>query len=96
MKFERVSLGEQSFWQLIFSQSKVNGAPYEGEKLIPSRWHWPTNTYLQRRRQLLKNSQVFEAPVDNEARSVFYDAMYDQSSQGFPEYTQSSVRLRSN
>ena len=41
-----------SYWQLIFSQSKANGAPYRDEKLPVSNWDWPQNTYLQRRRLL--------------------------------------------
>lgn len=39
-----------STWQLIFKQSKVNGAPYGGEQIPVQKWNWPTGTYLQRRR----------------------------------------------
>lgn len=39
-----------SAWQLIFKQSKVNGAPYDGEHLPVHKWDWPSGTYLQRRR----------------------------------------------
>ena len=28
------SIQTPSFWQLVFSQSKVNGAPYNGEQLL--------------------------------------------------------------
>ena len=38
-----------SFWQLVFSQSKVNGAPYYGEMLPGRNWEWPKDTYFQRR-----------------------------------------------
>jgi hypothetical protein len=38
-----------SFWQLVFSQSKVNGAFYQGEDLPGYKWEWPKNTYFQRR-----------------------------------------------
>jgi hypothetical protein len=38
-----------SFWQLVFSQSKVNGAFYDGEELPGYKWEWPKDTYLQRR-----------------------------------------------
>jgi hypothetical protein len=38
-----------SFWQLVFSQSKANGADYYGEELPGYTWNWPKNTYLQRR-----------------------------------------------
>jgi hypothetical protein len=38
-----------SYWQLIFLQSKVNGAAYNGEDLPGRNWEWPKDTYLQRR-----------------------------------------------
>ena len=77
MKSQYVRWEEQSFWQLVFGQSKVNGARYDGENLTTSRWRWPSNTYLQRRRQLLKNSQAFDQADRNETRSVFCDTLYD-------------------
>ena len=40
-----------SYWQLIFMQSKVNGAAYNGEELPGRNWEWPKDTYLQRRLQ---------------------------------------------
>ena len=89
MKSQRVRLEEQSFWQLVFGQSKVNGARYDGENLTTSPWRWPTNTYLQRRRQLLKNSQAFETG------DVFYDSLYDNGNQALAEFRESSS-LRSN
>ena len=39
-----------SFWQLVFLQSKVNGAAYRGEQLPRQNWNWPKDTYLQQRR----------------------------------------------
>ena len=49
MKPVENTIDRPSFWQLVFSQSKVNGAPYNGE-LLPGRiWDWPKDTYLQRR-----------------------------------------------
>ena len=30
-----------SFWQLVFAQSKVNGALYLGEQLPGRSWDWP-------------------------------------------------------
>jgi hypothetical protein len=36
-------------WQLIFAQSKVNGAFYLGEQLSRYQWAWPKDTYFQRR-----------------------------------------------
>lgn len=38
-----------SYWQLIFLQSRVNGARYDGEGLERQKWEWPKNTYFQRR-----------------------------------------------
>ena len=49
MKNLENSLETPSFWQLVFSQSKVNGAPYNGEQLPGRVWDWPKDTYLQRR-----------------------------------------------
>jgi hypothetical protein len=45
----KFDVARQSFWQRVFLQSKVNGAPYLGDQLPGSRWQWPKNTYLQRR-----------------------------------------------
>ena len=47
-------LGGQSFWQMVFSQSKVNGASYFGDNLPGRTWEWPKDTYLQRRRRQSK------------------------------------------
>lgn len=47
-----------SFWQLVFLQSSVNGAPYHGEELPRHNWEWPRHTYLQRRLRYLKESQI--------------------------------------
>jgi hypothetical protein len=49
MKNVESALDQPSFWQLVFSQSKVNGAPYNGEQLPGRIWDWPKDTYLQRR-----------------------------------------------
>jgi len=95
MKSRRVSWEEQSFWQVVFGQSKVNGARYDGENLTTSPWRWPTNTYLQRRRQLLKNSQAFDQPDRNEADGGFYDNLYDNGHRARVEFRESSS-LRGN
>ena len=34
MKTMEKTLETPSFWQLVFSQSKVNGAPYNGESCL--------------------------------------------------------------
>jgi hypothetical protein len=43
------TLHKPSYWQLVFMQSKANGAAYNGEGLPRRSWDWPKNTYLQRR-----------------------------------------------
>ena len=54
MKGKEVSLDKPSQWQLIFLQSKVNGALYHDEKLSGHNWNWPKNTHFQRRLQLVR------------------------------------------
>jgi hypothetical protein len=49
MKQQTMENEKPSFWQMIFLQSKVNGASYNGEDLPGRNWNWPKNTYLQRR-----------------------------------------------
>jgi hypothetical protein len=58
MKGTETQTAKPSYWQLIFLQSKVNGAAYNGEELPGRNWNWPTNTYLQRR---LKESKYFQS-----------------------------------
>jgi hypothetical protein len=60
MKTSEVHLERQSFWQVVFSQSKVNGAPYFGEQFPARNWKWPEDTYLQRRLRDAKWSQTVE------------------------------------
>jgi hypothetical protein len=54
VKKKESQLGKPSCWQLIFLQSKVNGAPYNGETLPGESWEWPKDTYFQRRLHLIK------------------------------------------
>lgn len=49
---------ELSVWQLIFLQSKVNGAEYHGEEFFPNNWNWPQDTYFQRRLRSLREAHV--------------------------------------
>jgi hypothetical protein len=58
MKFTESQSEKSSFWQLVFSQSKVNGAPYHGEMLPGTIWDWPKDTYLQRR---LRQTRWYES-----------------------------------
>jgi hypothetical protein len=54
MKNTDTEADKPSYWQLIFMQSKVNGAVYNGEELPGRNWEWPKDTYLQRRLQKAK------------------------------------------
>jgi hypothetical protein len=58
-------LKKTSYWQLIFLQSKVNGAPYKGEALPGQSWNWPRDTYFQRRLNLIKILQHAESSKIN-------------------------------
>ena len=44
----------QSFWLQVFNNSRANGANHRDENLPDQGWSWPTDTYLQRRRQKLR------------------------------------------
>ncbi len=61
MKSQNIQREQMTFWQLIFSQSKANGAQYAGEMLPTSAWNWPTDTYLQRRRSLRQQKYFAES-----------------------------------
>jgi hypothetical protein len=58
-------LEKPSYWQLIFLQSKVNGATYKGETLPGQSWDWPKDTYFQRRLHLIKILQPAEGSKIN-------------------------------
>jgi len=60
MKTTETELEKPSFWQLVFTQSKVNGAHYIEEQLPGSNWDWPKDTYLQRRLRQVKWHQAAE------------------------------------
>jgi len=55
-----VELETPSFWQLVFAQSKANGAPYRGEQLPGQIWNWPKDTFLQRRLREMRWDQATE------------------------------------
>ena len=53
-----------SLWQLIFMQSKVNNARYDGDLLLTQNWDWPKATWFQtrlreRRRNTRRNLTMF-------------------------------------
>jgi hypothetical protein len=58
MKTAERHLAKPSLWQLVFLQSKVNGATYHGEQLPRQNWSWPNATYLQQRLRLAKSEQA--------------------------------------
>jgi hypothetical protein len=60
MKATDSDAGKPSYWQLVFLQSKVNGAAYNGEELPGRNWEWPRDTYLQRRLRRHKYIQPSE------------------------------------
>jgi hypothetical protein len=65
MKTDEVISEKPTFWQLVFSQSKVNGAPYQGEHLESSVWSWPEDTFLQRRLRQTRFDQAFDKSMTN-------------------------------
>jgi hypothetical protein len=57
-----------SQWQLIFLQSKINGAAYRGDKLPQYKWAWPKETWLQNRLGHVRKTmwyQGFAYPVQS-------------------------------
>ena len=45
-----------TLWQLIFTQSKVNGGVYYGDRLVAVNWQWPKETWFQTRLHELRRS----------------------------------------
>jgi hypothetical protein len=66
-----VNLHKPSYWQLIFLQSKVNGATYNGEALPGRTWEWPKNTYLQRRLERHKYLHDVESSTINDSAASY-------------------------
>lgn len=74
-KSEKQSNEQRSFWRAIFTQSRVNGAPYRGEYLPAHSWIWPRGTFLQRRLRSVRAQESadasFENPVKEERSNAF-------------------------
>lgn len=52
-------------WELVFSQSKVNGGEYYGNLLVAQPWDWPRDTWLQwRLKQVRSEENPREEPDD--------------------------------
>jgi hypothetical protein len=50
-------MSSSNYWQLVFNQSRVNGAEYFGDRLPCNSWDWPKNTFLQKRLNELKKQR---------------------------------------
>lgn len=47
-------------WEAIFSQSPVNDGYYDEHELPHLRWEWPSATWLQARRDYLREHQPIQ------------------------------------
>jgi hypothetical protein len=81
MKAQSVNLAKPSFWQLVFLQSKVNGARYNGEWLPGNNWKWPENTYLQRQRERLRRYRSSDFADLNNFDDAGYKLLGDKPAQ---------------
>jgi len=63
MKAQEIGIEKPSVWQQIFLQSKVNGAPYNGDVLPGRNWNWPKDTYLRRRLKRVRGYRSGEPAV---------------------------------
>ncbi len=52
-------------WVSVFSQSRVNNAPYVGDRLPNHIWRWPADTWFQTRVRYLRRRNGSQA-----ARSI--------------------------
>ena len=54
-----------SDYELVFLQSRVNGADYREPEHVNQKWDWPRGTFLQRRRAELaqKEEPVHYCPL---------------------------------
>lgn len=50
-----------SSWELIFQQSKVNTAAYDRDRLPEQNWHWPHETWFQKRLRYFRRSNGRDA-----------------------------------
>ena len=47
-----------SYWQIIFLQSKVNGAVYDGDSHPAHNWKWPDGTWFQKHLRSLRETRL--------------------------------------
>lgn len=45
-------------WELVFTQSRVNGGEYCGDLLVAQPWDWPTQTWFQKRLAEIRAEQA--------------------------------------
>ena len=55
-------------WESIFAQSPVNDGIYDEEDLPHLRWDWPSATWLQARRNFLRETQKAQTGKDTSKR----------------------------
>lgn len=65
MKTDEEVLGKESYWQLVFAQSKVNGGLYSDDHLVTNNWNWPQDTFFQRRLRQVRVEQAYDKPSVN-------------------------------
>lgn len=61
--FRRQKTEESTYWQNVFSRSRINGASYNEEELPKAVWEWPTDTYMRRRLEARKKRRGYEESV---------------------------------
>ena len=56
-----------NLWVSVFSQSRVNNAPYDGDRLPNQIWQWPGDTWFQTRVRYLRqrNRQAAQSADDS-------------------------------
>ena len=69
-----------SYWQLVFLQSKVNSAAYDGDRLPRQNWTWPQQTWFQKRLRYIRNRYHVYQPKDRSRLAVVMvrDSEYEQ------------------
>jgi hypothetical protein len=60
-------MSKSNFWQLVFNQSRVNGAEYFGDQLPNNSWDWPKDTFLQKRLNELKKRRPVNSSGNSES-----------------------------
>src|SRR5262249_32914534 len=64
-----------SSWQLMFLQSKVNDARYDGDRLVTQNWHWPKETWFQMRLRDLRKTYARTPKNLSQPRFAAYSSL---------------------